>query len=601
MMTRKRRRSQILLNQDGDPLLEGYSPLQHDGDGEGDESPVIVDGVPINRGFLALKLVTLAAVFVLVEIRVPGGNRFGYDEMFSGPPAPHDRNDNHKIKSTFSKTSSRTATATEPASRVAVWSPASSVDGDGIDSSVTQKLRQDLADEQRYPSSRFIEIESVSFLSDAEQREYIKKHCKFALHRYDELMGQQQEFPYLANELWKYCALWSSLEQPPNGWPKNNKDVIDAAIYIDGLNLLLVVGLLEIILDPTPIQMSTINSVAVVGPPSNEESFFPQNGKAITATTFDSRFLCLRKEHSHVARAMLEVFVDTPLDVLFLGTTYPFLEVSRELHGMVVAPASSDNTTSAMRWTLLEQSCPSPTRTGTNHVTKCRMRSEFFCSVYRKEDGQVVMLNRLPQPVALTLNTEDDGRTRRPYNWHNISFLKDEIPYISTVREIVFNRSATAEAMTPTPTLYQIFKAENSLPSRECLECLGRTKCWTHEEVCADYFKILCQRLRVLDGGDDSASSHQEQLLQPKFVAKILEVTPPPLADTSTSSRRRVPRIVHQTWYEALTREEYPNMSRLTQSFRQSGWEYKFYTDVRSIALFNSDIQLCISLVFPKI
>jgi len=36
---------------------------------------------------------------------------------------------------------------------------------------------------------------------------------------------------------------------------------------------------------------------------------------------------------------------------------------------------------------------------------------------------------------------------------------------------------------------------------------------------------------------------------------------------------------VHQTWFEPLSRESYPNMSRLVESFRMSGWEYKFYTD----------------------
>jgi hypothetical protein len=64
--------------------------------------------------------------------------------------------------------------------------------------------------------------------------------------------------------------------------------------------------------------------------------------------------------------------------------------------------------------------------------------------------------------------------------------------------------------------------------------------------------------------------------VEEKFVSKRLIVTPPLY---SRDPARIIPRIVHQTWYEDVTPEKYPNMSRLIESFKQSGWEYKFYTD----------------------
>ena len=34
-----------------------------------------------------------------------------------------------------------------------------------------------------------------------------------------------------------------------------------------------------------------------------------------------------------------------------------------------------------------------------------------------------------------------------------------------------------------------------------------------------------------------------------------------------------------QTWFEPVTQDKYPNMSRLIESWKKSGWEYYFYDD----------------------
>jgi mannosyltransferase OCH1-like enzyme len=41
----------------------------------------------------------------------------------------------------------------------------------------------------------------------------------------------------------------------------------------------------------------------------------------------------------------------------------------------------------------------------------------------------------------------------------------------------------------------------------------------------------------------------------------------------------RIPRIVHQTWFEDITLEAYPQLARLQNSWMNSGWEYRFYDD----------------------
>lgn len=62
----------------------------------------------------------------------------------------------------------------------------------------------------------------------------------------------------------------------------------------------------------------------------------------------------------------------------------------------------------------------------------------------------------------------------------------------------------------------------------------------------------------------------------PKRIAAEWLVRVPPLRHDPS---RLIPRIVHQTWYEPITKEKYPNMSRLIESFRSSGWTYQFYDD----------------------
>ena len=61
-----------------------------------------------------------------------------------------------------------------------------------------------------------------------------------------------------------------------------------------------------------------------------------------------------------------------------------------------------------------------------------------------------------------------------------------------------------------------------------------------------------------------------------KPVSKVVVVKPPKL---KKDPERLVPKIIHQTWFEPVTPEKYPNMARLIESWKRSGWEYIFYDD----------------------
>jgi mannosyltransferase OCH1-like enzyme len=51
------------------------------------------------------------------------------------------------------------------------------------------------------------------------------------------------------------------------------------------------------------------------------------------------------------------------------------------------------------------------------------------------------------------------------------------------------------------------------------------------------------------------------------------------VVEPGTTTFRRIPRIIHQTWFEEVSVDRYPQLSRLQNSWKKSGWEYRFYDD----------------------
>ena len=106
----------------------------------------------------------------------------------------------------------------------------------------------------------------------------------------------------------------------------------------------------------------------------------------------------------------------------------------------------------------------------------------------------------------------------------------------------------------PSPNLLDLLITSQSLPSLECLTCLAEIfrdhSC--PETVCGDSYQVCATTVPK------------------KWVGQTWTVHPPLLSD------RTIPRIVHQTWYEV---PQSPALRHMTQSFEESGWEYRFYTD----------------------
>jgi hypothetical protein len=151
-----------------------------------------------------------------------------------------------------------------------------------------------------------------------------------------------------------------------------------------------------------------------------------------------------------------------------------------------------------------------------------------------------------------------------PLNAETAHFDEDDLPYIATITETIHPRP---EQTPLTPNVFETLFQNDCLPSdKKCSDCLRNKQgadCKKCASACPCYCKALCHIP-----------------VEEKFISKSLTVKPPLYARDPS---RLIPRIVHQTFFEAVTPEKYPNMSRLIESFKQSGWEYKFYTDDMSL------------------
>mmetsp|Transcript_23502 Transcript_23502/g.31134 ORF Transcript_23502/g.31134 Transcript_23502/m.31134 type:complete len:485 (-) Transcript_23502:729-2183(-) len=202
----------------------------------------------------------------------------------------------------------------------------------------------------------------------------------------------------------------------------------------------------------------------------------------------------------------------------------------------------------------------------------CPPQSGFCCEIYDPNLASIVFLTKHPllpnqllppesmlsRPYLLDKNNDSSGN-----NYDEVVYNESSLPFISTIREEVYPRP---DGHISTPNFFDTLHANDCLPtSKTCKKCLHQSSganCNTCKSQCKCYCENLC-KLKV----------------EEKHTSKRVYITPPAY---SKDPSRLVPRIVHQTWFEPVNMEKYPNMSRLIESWKQSGWEYRFYSDEAS-------------------
>jgi len=105
------------------------------------------------------------------------------------------------------------------------------------------------------------------------------------------------------------------------------------------------------------------------------------------------------------------------------------------------------------------------------------------------------------------------------------------------------------------------------------------TKC---HKFCGCFCDYLCsdQVREELELDDGSGKNSSRKKVLRKIMRYTLPMYPRGVYDNDDGGGSRlIPKIVHQTWFESVTRDKYPNFSRLVESWKQTGWNYSFYND----------------------
>ncbi|VEU34894.1 unnamed protein product [Pseudo-nitzschia multistriata] len=378
--------------------------------------------------------------------------------------------------------------------------------------------------------------------------------------RFRQLRASRQ--PHLAMELLKYCAL----------------DHYQGGLYVDSHSLL--TSTVENLL--SRVEAGGNGNLAVL----NDPKISPESiHGALLYIADDSKGSARKKQNkaqsTSVVGGMIRLLLSTDVSVLVSSPLF----LPKSLYGLVakdegVGELSASRETTAGKgthWYLLQHTCSlfalgqrpltapiSPYALNSHRLTQnCPEPNGFCCSIYDSITHIPTMMTKhLLLPYQVLPPTSD---LPQPLNADKGEFDEADLPYISTISERVHARPEGHALLTP--NFFETLLQSDCLPSdKKCSDCLRNkqgSNCKTCAHACPCYCKALCH-----------------VPVEEKFVSKSLVISPPIYAKEPS---RLVPRIVHQTYYETVTSEKYPNMSRLIESFKQSGWEYKFYTDEMSL------------------
>jgi hypothetical protein len=342
------------------------------------------------------------------------------------------------------------------------------------------------------------------------------------LTRFDELL------PEYATELFKYCILYTGIGN----------------VYWQADNLQLLVSLNELILKP--------GNAAI----------------RLQEDKLSHSFLQVYRGKSRVCQNMIRILVESRI-----------LDPMR-LSDLLAMHVTNDR----LEWKLLEARCSwrgdelgilkeatyVQTQRRASLAPQCPSRSVPCCQVW-SEDVDVWTPSLLLRHPYLT-SSDASEPTKLPIPFVNTRDPKElvmpveDLSFIAVIREVsLLDPGATPVPDSVTPNFFDILVENSCLPEhRDCFKCLKSFKentqpdCVRCQKECPCFCRALCQ-IRPPE----------------KIVAAEWIVQPP----TYRKDNRLIPRIIHQTWFEPVDKEKYPNMSRLIESFRQSGWEYNFYDD----------------------
>lgn len=399
----------------------------------------------------------------------------------------------------------------------------------GIDS-LSKRLKQILSTTSSNLVCEFLPMDIQAQLKFIEQygntcnklldRNEITGENNEVLSMYRKLISKEHT-TNLAQELWKYCALSFDVEAE-----SNNADMI---AYIDIDSPLL--DNFGSILDGHD-SNGMVNNFAVLGDSLSQSSHS-------NANTIHGSLLILRKNNQYegIAQQMIKAILSDADAVM-----YDPLFIAQKLYGLITRSRDEYND----GWVFLKQRCHSnPFQTNVlqqkrqvlmaettqlsslQTVINCPEKQIYCCDI-TKPNGKVVMMTRhILLPYQLIPQMEN---TLIPEP------IQYEIPFITTVKAEVTNAQSKQST-----SFFQLVLQKDCLPtSRECELCMTRSEfnagtCKVCAKFCGCFCNLLCHAV-----------------VEEKPVSKIFTGVLPKYRRDPT---RLIPRIIHQTWFEPITRE----------------------------------------------
>jgi hypothetical protein len=256
------------------------------------------------------------------------------------------------------------------------------------------------------------------------------------------------------------------------------------------------------------------------------------------------RFLAATPRHGHLGCLLLRLSQsDSHMNVkgILVRRMFPFLELESRC---------SSDPDSWRRWTLQNGRCG---------LSTCTSDMESAAAV-----GSNVMRDHSLTAPTCALYTRCTPRKSRPLSQAG---LADSIMTVD-IRERANRKSgkaAVGKDIQRKSTLQSQMRSQGIEPSWLCNRCLGWAALGTYEKC-----RSVCPKgLQAFMCDAPDQVRHQN-----------IDVTVAGWPTSFTNhSQRAIPRIVHQTWFEQITFDRYPQLARLQASWKSSGWDFRFYSD----------------------
>jgi Glycosyltransferase sugar-binding region containing DXD motif len=255
------------------------------------------------------------------------------------------------------------------------------------------------------------------------------------------------------------------------------------------------------------------------------------------------RFLAASPRHGHLGCLLLRLSQSDSHENVnggLIRRMFPFLELESR---------SSSDPDSWLRWTLQNGWCG---------LSTCTSDMESAAAV----GSDVLRDHALAAPIC-ALYTRCIPRNSHPFTQAG---LADSIMNVA-IRERANRKSGEAiiDTKQRKSTLQSQMRSQGIEPGWLCNRCLGWAAFGTYEKC-----RSVCPKgLQAFMCDAPDQVSHQN-----------IDITVAGWPTSFTNhSQRAIPRIVHQTWFEEITWDRYPQLARLQASWKSSGWEFRFYSD----------------------